>query len=90
LPVFKQYREADGQFYFKLVEGERLLLQSVGFEAARNAGQLIGRLKQEGGAALRHLDGKGVHLGEQLIGHLHAGTELADVVEALAQFAEDA
>ena len=88
LPAFKQYREADGQFYFKLVDGERLLLQSIGFEAARNAGQLVGRLKQEGGGALRHLDGKGVHLGEQLIGHLHAGIELADVVEALAQFAE--
>ena len=89
-PGFKQYREADGQFYFKLVQGERLLLQSVGFEAARNAGQLIGRLKQEGGAALRHLDGMGVHLGEQLIGQLHPGVDLADVVEALAQFAEDA
>ena len=88
--MFKQYREADGQFYFKLVEGERLLLQSVGFEGARNAGQLIGLLKQEGGAALRHIEGKGVHLGEQLIGQLHAGVELADVVDALAQFAEDA
>jgi tryptophanyl-tRNA synthetase len=89
-PVFKQYREADGQFYFKLVEGERLLLQSVGFEAARTAGQLIGRLKQEGGAALRHIDGNGVHLGEQLIGQLHVGVELADLVEALAQFADNA
>jgi tryptophanyl-tRNA synthetase len=88
-PVFKQYRDTDGQFYFKLADGERLLLQSVAFEAARNAGQLIGRLKQEGGAALRHLDGSGVHLGEQLIGHLDAGIELADVVEALARFAED-
>jgi tryptophanyl-tRNA synthetase len=89
-PVFKQYREADGQFYFKLVDGERLLLQSVGFEAARTAGQLIGRLRQEGGAALRHIDGNGVHLGEQLIGQLHVGVELADVVEALAQFADNA
>ncbi len=89
-PVFKQYREADGQFYFKLVDGERLLLQSIGFEAARNAGQLVARLKQEGGIALLHLDGKGVHLDEQLIGHLHADIELADVVEALAQLGEGA
>ena len=65
-------------------------MQSVGFDGARDAGQLIGRLKQEGAAALRHLEGKGVHLGEQLIGQLHAGGELADVAEALAQFAENA
>jgi tryptophanyl-tRNA synthetase len=32
-----------------------------------------------------------VHLGEDLIGHLHEGVELSEVVEALAQFAaEDA
>ena len=89
-PVFKQYREADGQFFFKLVDGERLLLQSIGFDAARSAGQLVGRLKQEGGSALRHLDGQAVHLDEQLIGHLHPGIDLADVVEALAQLAEGA
>ena len=89
-PVFKQYRDADGQFYFKLVDGERLLLQSIGFETARNAGQLVARLKQEGGIALLHLDGKGVHLDEQLIGHLHTDIELADVVEALAQLGEGA
>ena len=89
-PVFKQYREADGRFYFKLVDGERLLLQSIGFEAARNAGQLVGRLRQEGGAALRQVDGNAVQLDGEPIGHLHAGIELVDVVEALAQFSADA
>jgi len=90
-PTFKQYREADGRFYFKLVDGDRLLLQGEGFESARIAGQLIGRLKQEGGAALRHAGQGAVHLGEELIGRLHEGVELAEVVEALAQFAaEDA
>ena len=89
-PTFKQYRDSDGQFYFKLVDGERLLLQSIGFEAARNAGQLIGRLKQAGGAALHDRDAQGVHLGEELIGHLHPGVELAEVTQALAQFAQDA
>ena len=89
-PSFKQYRDVDGRFYFKLVDGERVLLQSVGFEAARNAGQLIGRLKQGGAAALHHLDATGVHMGEELIGQLHAGVELGEVVAALAQLAEDA
>ncbi|MFD0738922.1 tryptophan--tRNA ligase [Lysobacter koreensis] len=89
MPAFKQYREADGQFYFKLVAGDRVLLQSIGHDSARTAGQLIGRLKLEGGAALRHAEAGAVHLGEQAIGHLHAGVELAEVVEALAQFAED-
>jgi tryptophanyl-tRNA synthetase len=88
-PVFKQYREGDGRFYFKLADGERLLLQSIGFDAAREAGQLVARLKQEGGAALRDAEA-GVHVGEQLVGHLHAGVELAEVAEALARLAEDA
>ncbi|PPV07951.1 tryptophan-tRNA ligase [Xanthomonas bromi] len=47
LPMFKQYRESDGQFYFKLNDGAgALLLQSDGFASPRDAGQLIGRLKQ--------------------------------------------
>ncbi|MFC3813394.1 tryptophan--tRNA ligase [Lysobacter sp. GCM10012299] len=91
LPLFKQYREGDGRFYFKLVDGDRLLLQSIGHDSARTAGQLIGRLKQEGGAALQNVDNAAVHLGDELVGHLHEGVELAEVVEALAQLvAEDA
>ncbi|RNF82190.1 tryptophan--tRNA ligase [Lysobacter psychrotolerans] len=89
LPVFKQYREADGRFYFKLVDGDRLLLQSIGHASARDAGQLVARLKQEGGSALRHMESAALHLGEDVIGHLHEGVELAEVVEALAQFAVD-
>ena len=45
LPVIKQYREADGRFYFKLADGERVLLQSIGFASPREAGELIGALK---------------------------------------------
>ena len=53
LPVFKQYREADGQFYFKLNAPDgHLLLQSTGFASGREAGQWVARLKQEGAAAL--------------------------------------
>jgi tryptophanyl-tRNA synthetase len=44
----KQYREADGRFYFKLVDGDRVLLQSTGFESPKDAGQHIARLKQAG------------------------------------------
>ena len=46
LAVFKQYREPDGRFYFKLVDGERVLLQSDAFEAPRDAGQTIARLRR--------------------------------------------
>ena len=47
LPLFKQYREKDGRFYFKLLDGEgRLLLQSAGFDSPRDAGQHIALLKQ--------------------------------------------
>jgi len=45
-PQFKQYREADGLFYFKLVGGDgRLLLQSRGFVSAREAGQAVASIK---------------------------------------------
>lgn len=53
LPTFKQYREADGKFYFKLVDADgRLLLQSTGFDAPKDAGQAIARLQREGLGAL--------------------------------------
>ncbi|MDR7335226.1 tryptophan--tRNA ligase [Roseateles asaccharophilus] len=49
LPVFKQYREADGKFYFKLLSADgALLLQSHAFEQGRDAGQWVARLKREG------------------------------------------
>ncbi|TXJ09811.1 MAG: tryptophan--tRNA ligase [Alicycliphilus sp.] len=51
LPAFKQYREADGKFYFKLVASDgRLLLQSTAFDAPRDAGQAIARLQKEADA----------------------------------------
>jgi tryptophanyl-tRNA synthetase len=54
LASFKQYREADGLFYFKLVApvGDAVLLQSRGFEQGREAGTWVARLKKEGAAAL--------------------------------------
>ncbi len=53
LPAFKQYREADGLHYFKLVDPTgALLLQSVGFESPKEAGRLVAQLKQSGLAGL--------------------------------------
>jgi tryptophanyl-tRNA synthetase len=55
-PVFKQYREADGRFYFKLFDAKgHVLLQSQGFAAPREAAQAIARLKTEGWAACADL-----------------------------------
>jgi tryptophanyl-tRNA synthetase len=52
-PLFKQYRESDGRFYFKLGAPDgATLLQSVGFADAREAGAWVKRLRAEGGAAL--------------------------------------
>jgi tryptophanyl-tRNA synthetase len=53
LPLFKQYREADGRFYFKLSAADgSVLLVSEGFSDAREAGAWVKRLRSEGGAAL--------------------------------------
>jgi tryptophanyl-tRNA synthetase len=56
LPAFKQYREADGLFYFKLVDaGGALLLQSQGFASPKEAGQAIAQLTRDGAAGLTAL-----------------------------------
>jgi tryptophanyl-tRNA synthetase len=61
LPVFKQYRERDGKFYFKLAAADgRLLLQSSAFDSGREAGQWVARMKAEGwlpGAPVTCADG---------------------------------
>ncbi len=75
LPQFKQYREADGQFYFKLVDGHgHLLLQSRGFASPREAGQSVARIKQDGDYAD--------------VATLAEGVTPARLSEALAAFAE--
>jgi tryptophanyl-tRNA synthetase len=49
LPMFKQYRESDGQFYFKLQAADgRLLLQSGAFASPKVAGQTIAALQAGG------------------------------------------
>jgi tryptophanyl-tRNA synthetase len=51
--TFKQYREADGRFYFKLVDGQaNVLLQSLGFDSPKEAGQVILAIKTDGINAL--------------------------------------
>ncbi len=56
LASFKQYREPDGQFHFKLVsDSGKLLLQSRGFTQAREAALAISALRQQGAAALTSL-----------------------------------
>jgi tryptophanyl-tRNA synthetase len=88
-PTFKQYRESDGQFHFKLIDGDgKLLVQSRGFASARDAGQLIAKLKMEAGKGLQHSVENGLHIGEILLGHLGEGVELIEVLETLGVFVE--
>jgi tryptophanyl-tRNA synthetase len=50
---FKQYREKDGLFYFKMVDAQgNVMLQSLGFESPKVAGQHIAQLREGGAAAL--------------------------------------
>lgn len=80
LPVFKQYREADGQFYFKLSAHDgRVLLQSQAFAGGRDAGEWVKKLKTEGAAVLAAAP---VQLG--------AGVAEAEVQAALAALLADA
>jgi tryptophanyl-tRNA synthetase len=45
-PVFKQYRERDGKFYFKQVDAQgQVLLQSEGFDSPKDAAMAIAKLR---------------------------------------------
>ncbi|AFU44994.1 tryptophanyl-tRNA ligase [Acidovorax sp. KKS102] len=81
LPAFKQYRENDGKFYFKLVAADgRLLLQSTGFDAPKEAGQAIAQLQKDS-AALQTLAPRLVPVD---------GVDAAEVTAALQALAEAA
>ncbi|MGY0652093.1 tryptophan--tRNA ligase [Luteimonas sp. A537] len=87
-PVFKQYREADGRFHFKLVDGERLLLQGAGFESPRDCGRVVAALKA--GTAPPRIDDAGqVLLDGATVGALGEGVDAAALVQALERFGED-
>ena len=82
--LFKQYRDADGLFYFKLITDDgRLLLQSLSYASPKDAGLHINELKRGGGAGLTHAVGKGVRLADVLIGQLADGVEFDEVAAAL-------
>jgi tryptophanyl-tRNA synthetase len=50
---FKQYRESDGKFYFKLLgPSGQLLLQSTGFASPQDAAKVMTALSQQGADAL--------------------------------------
>jgi len=64
LPVFKQYREKDSLFYFKLMSAQgMLLLQSEGFSSPKDCAAAMTRLQQSSSAAKLALNGDS-HLAE--------------------------
>ena len=79
MPAFKQYRESDGKFYFKLVDPRgKLLLQSAAFDSAKEAGQTIGRLRQSPLS----------DTGFAQLGELPAGVAVDEIVAALRLLAQ--
>jgi tryptophanyl-tRNA synthetase len=77
LPSFKQYREADGRFYFKFVDAQgRVLLQSTGFASPKEAGQSIAQLKASQA------------LPDPALAALPEGVEAAQVTAALKHLSE--
>jgi tryptophanyl-tRNA synthetase len=60
--AFKQYKETDGLFYFKLLSSSgQTLLQSAGFALPQEAAAAVDMLKSKGTAALTLLEGQ-LHL----------------------------
>ena len=86
LPTFKQYRDKDGQFYFKLAAADgTVLLQSRAFASGKEAGQTIASLQRDGRDAALALQALGA-LTDVLEPLDAAG--LAAAAEALAMLAE--
>ncbi|WP_395024383.1 tryptophan--tRNA ligase [Comamonas odontotermitis] len=76
---FKQYREKNGKFYFKLVRADgAILLQSQAFDAPRDAGVMIAQLQSQPEALGQIMDN--VQLGDSF--------SLSDVQLALKEIAE--
>ena len=79
-PVFKQYREADGQFHIKLQGADgRLLLESTGFASPKDAALTVVQLQKN----TIHGD---IKLPEGVT--LAAGVTLPEVLAALAYFSD--
>jgi tryptophanyl-tRNA synthetase len=75
-PSFKQYREANGLFYFKFLGADgKLLMQSRGFVSPKEAAQAIASLQQQGADALPALQ-------SQL--DVVAGVEMLELAAALS------
>ncbi|MBP7565149.1 MAG: tryptophan--tRNA ligase [Burkholderiaceae bacterium] len=75
---FKQYRESDGRFYFKLVDAQgRLLLQSHAHDTPRAAGEAIAALRARADEAAL-----------QAAGTLADGVTVAVALAALRQLAD--
>ena len=78
-PAFKQYREKDGRFHFKLVDGQgQLLLESLGYATPKEAGEAIATLRRDGANALPALAAQLAFQGAQ-----------APLVAALQEWAND-
>ena len=86
LPQFKQYREADGRFHFKLVDADgRLLLQGEGFASPREAGAVVAALKA--GSAFEMKEAALWLAGAQ-VAMLADGVDEATLCAALGAFAD--
>jgi len=78
-PAFKQYREADGKFYFKLTDATgELLVQSKAFASGKEAGMQVSAMKQ--GWKTKFLE----------VCEFAPGIDEGQVAEALKGFQEEA
>ena len=82
-PVFKQYREKDGLFYFKMTNARGdVLLQSKGYANPRDAAAAIAHLKSHGAAAV---DTLAEQIEPPQDGMLHAVRRALDVLLTLQE-----
>ena len=88
-PVFKQYRDADGTFAFKLVGASGdVLLESVAHASAREAGQCIARLKEAPGRGITQDSNGLVQFDAAPLGTLADGVSVSAVVASIAAMAD--
>ena len=87
LPSFKTWREPDGRFYFRLVDGEdNTLLHSCGHDGGREAGEQMTRLLDDEAAFAPQPHGEHVFALHDVSGAMVAYglVEAAQVADALA------
>ena len=93
IPEFKQYRERDGTFRFKLFDNDNdgpgyEVFESVPYQSPKVAGQVIARIMTADRKSITTDDNNAIYLDGELVAHFTWGANIAVLEQALRLLTE--